>query len=666
MIAAPAHAQPDAPARIPPVTMIAALIAFWALTLSEGGSILLIGLGAALIATYLIPSRWEPGSRTGWIARIVLFTAVFLINGARGETGEMTARWALFGDLCAAELVIQAWRRWPSGGGGAAVALSGLIFVAASNTLDDRSIPLLTPPFILFFVLSLRYCRAQPHFDGGKRLLGWHSVRASALSLVLLLGGGANIVFRYYSGELSDLGRRLLNETPRPQTAGLSTTPILGATFNIQGTPTRVLRIEGTADVSHLRALAYADYARGAWRPSRENRQYAPVAPPELRPDAPGDPVRITRLIENEGMLFAPLNMAGLSLTGQENPQWAREEGGPIRTETPAPSAYALRVGPEGHQGPLCAPPDTNRRQRLLSVPPEVDPGVRKLAQQIAGNRASTPEKIEAVVHYLLTNHRYSLRTRPTGDPVSSFLLQKKSAHCEYFASAATILLRCLGVPSRYVVGYYAHEGEGSGVTIVRERDAHAWAESWVDGFGWVTVEATPGDGRPDQTNKPISPLTRLIERLEDTFRGLREGLRSENGKRAVVGFFVVVISIWLAQWLGQRYRPRVRSSGTFAYAAAEMELSALLARFEALCRRARLVCPPGRPWLEHLAVIATAERPPALDLENAMAFLRAYNAARFGGRRDDTAFATLREQLTTLERDATKGEYARGVGTGR
>src|SRR5205085_10259558 len=52
-------------------------------------------------------------------------------------------------------------------------------------------------------------------------------------------------------------------------------------------------------------------------------------------------------------------------------------------------------------------------------------------------------------------------------------------------------------IPTRYVTGFYAHETDGPGSYVVRDQDAHAWAESWVDGVGWVTVDATPASGLP-------------------------------------------------------------------------------------------------------------------------------------------------------------------------
>ena len=61
---------------------------------------------------------------------------------------------------------------------------------------------------------------------------------------------------------------------------------------------------------------------------------------------------------------------------------------------------------------------------------------------------------------------------------MSRFLLRTRSGHCEYFATATVLLLRQLGIPARYAVGYAVHEATGRKY-VVRQRDAHAWCLVW-------------------------------------------------------------------------------------------------------------------------------------------------------------------------------------------
>jgi hypothetical protein len=76
--------------------------------------------------------------------------------------------------------------------------------------------------------------------------------------------------------------------------------------------------------------------------------------------------------------------------------------------------------------------------------------------------------------------------------PLAYFLLVTHAGHCEYFATATTLLLRAAGVPARYATGYSVQEWSPlEDRYIVRERHAHAWVRAWVDGR-WVDFDTTP------------------------------------------------------------------------------------------------------------------------------------------------------------------------------
>jgi hypothetical protein len=72
------------------------------------------------------------------------------------------------------------------------------------------------------------------------------------------------------------------------------------------------------------------------------------------------------------------------------------------------------------------------------------------------------------------------------------FLLRTRSGHCEYFATATVLLLRQLGIPARYAVGYAVHEASGRKY-VVRQRDAHAWCLVWNEPSNtWLDFDTTP------------------------------------------------------------------------------------------------------------------------------------------------------------------------------
>lgn len=105
-------------------------------------------------------------------------------------------------------------------------------------------------------------------------------------------------------------------------------------------------------------------------------------------------------------------------------------------------------------------------------------------------------------------NYSTDLRPLPQGeDPVSYFLMKSRQGYCVHFASAAVQLFRQLGIPARYASGYavrvddFTKKGD-SYVASVKDEAAHAWAEIYLDGFGWAPIDVTPGmEQRRDQMN---------------------------------------------------------------------------------------------------------------------------------------------------------------------
>ncbi len=75
---------------------------------------------------------------------------------------------------------------------------------------------------------------------------------------------------------------------------------------------------------------------------------------------------------------------------------------------------------------------------------------------------------------------------------VDEFLFETRKGFCEHYASAFTVLMRAAGIPARVVTGYQGGElNPLRGYLLVRQSDAHAWSEVWIDGRGWVRVDPT-------------------------------------------------------------------------------------------------------------------------------------------------------------------------------
>ena len=143
--------------------------------------------------------------------------------------------------------------------------------------------------------------------------------------------------------------------------------------------------------------------------------------------------------------------------------------------------------------------PDQSTNDFDLTVPPEETPALEQVTAELQlSSDASDQDKIVAVNRFFLRNFKYSTwqgkdkQATTNATPLTRFLLTSRSGHCEYFATATTLLLRHLGIPARYAVGYYVHEPSGSGY-VVRNRDAHAWCLAWdQDAKTWKDIDTTP------------------------------------------------------------------------------------------------------------------------------------------------------------------------------
>ncbi len=132
---------------------------------------------------------------------------------------------------------------------------------------------------------------------------------------------------------------------------------------------------------------------------------------------------------------------------------------------------------------------------------PQLDPRVKTLADSITASSKDPYDAAANVERYLRTRYAYTLNidTPPDKDPLAYFLFEKRAGHCEYFASAMTVMLRAEGIPARFVTGFLPGEyNDVAGDYIVRASDAHAWVEAYFPGYGWITFDPTPpGDAAP-------------------------------------------------------------------------------------------------------------------------------------------------------------------------
>ncbi|MFY8135993.1 MAG: DUF4129 domain-containing transglutaminase family protein, partial [Aquimonas sp.] len=289
-------------------------------------------------------------------------------------------------------------------------------------------------------------------------------------------------------------------------------------------------------------------------------------------------------------------------------------------------------------------------RQQFVALPGGYNP---RTAELVAGWRARGLDESELVREALERFNReftYTLLPPPLGrDSVDDFLFETREGYCEHFASAFTVMMRMAGIPARVVTGYHGgfHNAIGDYV-LVRQSDAHAWSEIWMQGRGWVRIDPTAAvaperirSGERLGSSDNRSRFTAL-GMLLDSVDWLRHGWNT-----AILGFNAA------------RQRSLLLSLGVDASDWREVGLALLAAFGVALAATLWLVLRGGsRPadplvaaWLRFCARLARR------------GVVRAPHEAPLAfGERAARALPQLAEDLRRLSRDYSDQRYAREV----
>ena len=160
--------------------------------------------------------------------------------------------------------------------------------------------------------------------------------------------------------------------------------------------------------------------------------------------------------------------------------------------------------------------------QRALRLPAGYNPRSIQLAREI---RERSPADADVVANALELFRSqpffYTLVPPELGrDSVDEFLFTTRRGFCEHYASAFVFLMRAAGVPARVVTGYQGGEINPLGnYMIVRQSEAHAWAEVWLNGQGWVRVDPT-GAVSPARIQVGIAAAVPAADPLPLSVRG--------------------------------------------------------------------------------------------------------------------------------------------------
>jgi transglutaminase-like putative cysteine protease len=175
-------------------------------------------------------------------------------------------------------------------------------------------------------------------------------------------------------------------------------------------------------------------------------------------------------------------------------------------------------------------------RERALQLPERLHTRVRRLATQWRQASRRDQDVVQQALRYFRRQpFTYTLTPPALGDdPTYKFLFDTQRGYCEHFASSFTVLMRAAGIPARVVIGYQGGEVNplGNHLTI-RQSNAHAWSEVWLQGEGWQRVDPTAAvaperiemgpDALPEFASGPF--LLRNYTWLNQMWRGMRLGL---------------------------------------------------------------------------------------------------------------------------------------------
>jgi len=674
------------------------------LTLSD---VALAVLYTASLFGFVRSQRW-PGAGLLWLP--ALASLGFVVDGvgaALRRRGERNA-WTLAGLGVA---LGAAWTIYPVMGEqlvtlargviGSGLALMGAVFLAGrpvwrpERGLVPMSLGLLVVagldplvplkvPFVIAVTAVLGYLaldsptRRRPEAARGSRLLPLALMTAAMATVAL---GLAFLLPRAQPAVEAAVGSAF---TPSSAAyAGMGPTSRLGEIETLALDRRVVMRVWAERPV-YLRARVHTEFDGRRWKAAAEPPRPLALAEEPLAAElaawldelpgktwsagaATGRPVVRTRILLAEpvsGPLFS-----------RPVPRLVRLGGGTPRIDGfgalhagfwPPPVLYGVV---HGEAAPAALPAEV--REACLRLPAGLDRRILDLASRLGEGTGSGRERLDRTFGWLGRECRYSLdvgRFRST-QPVAEFLFEKKRGYCEYFATAAALLLRLQGVPTRFVAGFNVREANvRGGHYLVRASDAHAWVEAHVDGEGWIEADPTPpdqydalraegGDGWLARTWEAVAaPISELLARFGHDWAGALGWLgRKLTGlvRQPAVAIPLVAVAAGFGLrrlWSRRRLRPR-RAAAVTSRAAVSPELAVLLERLERRLSALGHPRPPHLGPLEHLGGLSR-EAVPASLLEAGERVVACYYAERFGDR--PSGPAELAHLAATLARADT------------
>ncbi len=409
--------------------------------------------------------------------------------------------------------------------------------------------------------------------------------------------------------QLESWESRLLNQWGQANFDARGVRTDLEAVRRSKGSPRIVMRLASPSGSppSLLREGVYTLFASPYWSASR--REFQPVAIPDdgetwqiSGPVSPASSVTVFRYAQKGA---APLALPADAFELQRLPVAIVETNrlGSVRADgSPKLLEYDAWFGPGG--GWDCPPDEDDLdMDRLRDEDRAV---ILQVSDQLGLATLPARQAMAAIERFFLQNFKYSLETPSPSDQgvLHDFLLRSRVGHCEFYATATTLLLRSAGIPARYVVGWSVQEKKGD-YFVVRGRHAHAWSQACVEGR-WIAVDNTPGSWAQIAAGDASwwEPVYDQVSRLWLEFTLWRQGNTRWRFYVFLLGSVVLIYMAW-RELRGGRWR-RGRSARSRALAQArdlpgtDSEFFALLQAMEARFAPRPPSIPP-QLWLRHL-----------------------------------------------------------------
>jgi protein-glutamine gamma-glutamyltransferase len=415
-----------------------------------------------------LPPAWLRGIAAAAVLLVVL-AAYRTVNGIEAGTAflVLTAALKLLEARAPRDLTVLVFIAW---------------FLLYAALLRDQRLPLL--PYLLagtlFATGALMRVHAGPVAGTWRDVLrGTTTLMLQALPLVLALF----LLFPRLPGPFWGLA------APGSARSGLSDEMMPGdvSDLSVSGAPAFRVRFAGSPPppaLRYWRGPVLHEFDGRAWRRPRGQ------AFPDQVVTTSGAPVDYQLTLEpHDRNWILALDMAG---------GWLAQEAYrsfDFTLLSPRPltdvASFQLRSYPHYHAGTTL--PLTLRRKDT-QLPSSGNPRAVALGRELRA-RYGDPQEITRAMLRLFRNQPFVYTLEPprlSGDAVDEFLFGTRKGFCEHYASAFTVVMRAAGVPARVVTGYQGGEMNPiGGYLLVRQSDAHAWSEIWLDDRGWVRVDPT-------------------------------------------------------------------------------------------------------------------------------------------------------------------------------